>query len=539
MQIKANTHKLVGTVLLLACLMPFQGQSQSNAVAVSSLPGNNYLVGTTNLNPDDLVFYRYSDGVDQTAMSANANGQASVMRQFKSGSAKATAYIAPKNGPVGLATTDVNNSSCGSCSAPQIGLNNGEYIRIRNSSWNPYVDPAAPASMADTKTTPTFNTPVVPWFILPVTFKAPGSYSYAEIDIPSGMTIKGAIVKDIWKEMFLSQSLFTITDPDVASFLNNSPSKIRINMTSSYNREFNIYFIVASSTVVGQHSAFSAQVYNAYGQPQGSSSVLEIATTNHPHDPNELTGFQTAICEHVSSNPPLGYRVDFQNLGAGLAETVKVTVSLNSTIANGNSLEADNIHSSHTLSSFTKSAEELVFTFEGINLRGLDQDPQPGVESTRGWVEFSLTSKPCLNTNSGYFLTGAVVTFLGNQGNYVEYTPTNTLRQYLNDCVPDPLCTSDNRNSNREGIADFAPQCYPVPFQDQLFIKLPAATSDQKVEISMLDITGRKCLYDFAVAPANNEFSHSLNTVMLPSGLYAVIVKTDSGTESVFKVIKE
>lgn len=536
MHTKFHTCKLVMAVVLLAALNPFPGQSQTSSVAVTSLPANNYLIGTTNLNPDDLVFYRYSDGVDQTAMNANANSQASVMRQFKAGSAKVTAYIAPKNGPVGLATNDVNNSSCGSCSAPQIGLVTGEYVRIRNTSWNAYVDPAAPASMADNKTTPTFNTPTIPWFILPVTFKAPGPNSYVEIDIPTGMTVKGAIVKDIWKELFLSQSLFTITDPDVASFSNNSLSKVRINLTSSYNREFNVYFIIGSSTIVGQQSTFSAQLYNSNGVPLGGSSVLGITTTEHPHDPNFLTGFQTELCKYRSSNPQVGYRVDFQNLGAGLAETVQVQVSLNQNVLNGTSLSEANIHSSYPLTSFSTTSNTFTFTFQGINLSGLDQSPQPALDATKGWVEFSVDPRPCLNTNSAYFLADAIVTFTGNNGNYTENTPTNTLRQYLGDCIPDPLCSSDNRDLTEQPDV---PQCYPTPFQNELDVILPACNSDRKVEITMISMSGEKCIRQEVSVGANDAMNHILNTSALPSGLYVVRIHPNMGADSMFKVIKQ
>ena len=521
-----------GFLFLFSSTPNLHGQA---AITVNYLGNNNYKIGTTTLNPEDLVFYRFSDGYEMTNMAIAANSQAPVERKFRSNQVKVTAYIARKSGPIGIATGDIGNSNCSSCPVPAVGLVNGEFVRLRPSSWDPFIDPAVPASLSDNKTTPTFfNTPTQPWFLLPVTLKGPGLGAYSNISIPPGMTIKGALIKGIWKELFIQPNEQNLVEPDVKGFVYSNPTNIRINL-NSINNEFNVYLVVTSATVLGQQSVFSAQMFNSNGTPNGAPSQQILTTHQNPHDPNELTAFQDGTCHKVSSVEPLQYRVDFQNLGLGRADTVKVSVKLDQRIFDMQSLTSDLIHSSHALTSYSIQGDSVVFTFNNIYLAGMGQTPTPAVASTKGWVSFSMLTNSCIQAETGYFLTSAKVTFM--VPGFMETMETNNTRQYLWDCGVDPLCLMDGRNAAPEVQAPFEPKCYPTLFSDNLLVEVPAAAENGALSVTLRDLTGKACIARNYQTIAGDATREMFETTSLPAGLYLVHI-SNGKDNAVIKVIK-
>jgi hypothetical protein len=129
------------TLILISCLTGVQAQF-SYSVDIAQIPGTTtYTIGTNGLGTDDLVFYRFSDGFDMSAMKTSSNAKATVERRFKTGPIKVSAYIARKNGPVGFASNEMPIVSCATCALPWVGLGAGEVVRLRNTSWDAYIDP--------------------------------------------------------------------------------------------------------------------------------------------------------------------------------------------------------------------------------------------------------------------------------------------------------------------------------------------------------------------------------------------------------------
>jgi len=525
----------LATLFLISSL---SGVLAQPTIVVTTLPNSLYKISTTDLDANDLVFYRYSDGYDLSAMSTAVNPEASVTRKFKSAQVKVSAFVARKNGPIELTTGDIANASCANCPVPSAGLLPGEFIRVRPTSWSPFIEPEFPASLADIKTTPVCNTPGTPWFILPITIKAPSASTYLDLTIPSGMTIKGAVVKSIWKQLAISLVPFFITDADVQSFTYSSAGSLRINMTAAFGAEFNVYLIVESDTELGEESAFSAQLFNSGGSPLGAQSSTKTITHQNPHDPNTLSAFEPSTCGLRTDNTPLGYRVDFQNLGAGDAETVIVMVMIDPSVLDHLSLA--NIHSSHNITFHQTSANLVAFEFANINLTGLNRDPQPALEETKGWVEFSLETYDCLPL--GFFRTIASVTFIGNGGNFNETIGTNQTKQYIANCGPDPFCMSFLRNQEEgEDIApatSFITGCYPTVFEDVLHVNVLTFEDGGNMSLTLSDLTGRIYLKKSYQTSPNTEMREDLNTAGLPGGVYLVQVRQGTKT-AVFKVIKE
>jgi hypothetical protein len=526
-------------LFFVICLTGVHGQTPSSVV-VTPLPNNEYRITTTNLGTDDLVFYRFSDGFDMTATNGSASVNAPVNRKFKNGQAKVSALIARKNGPVSIATADVQNTNCSNCPLPLVGLTLGEYVRLRSTSWDAFIDPATPEPLLDDKAIPNYYTPSTPWFLLPITIKAPQANSYVTVSIPSNMTIKGALVKSIWQSVGIGQTFYTVSDPDVSSFLYPTASQFRIYLTSSFNSEFNIYLLVSSATLLGEQSTFCAQMYAPNGMPFGSCSTETILTRPKPHDPNDLVNFQDYTCRRQETNPPLRYHVDFQNTGAGTAESVDVKVAIDNQVLDASTLFA--ITSNAQVTSYEITNSYVLFHFNGINLLGTNQDPQPPLDATKAWVEFSQNTRYCLNPAYGKFNTLGFITFTGNNGTFHETMGTNKVTQWFADAqcpVFSPAC-GGNKLSETGTLTEPTTivKCYPSIFRDVLHVDIPATEETSAASIMVSDLTGKMWHQKYYHNVTDAEINESLSTSTLPAGMYIVHVKLGDAN-SVFKVIKE
>jgi hypothetical protein len=528
------------TALLFFTALLAEAGAQTSTVQVLSLPNNNYRISTTNLGLEDLVFYRFSDGYEMTAMSSSASIDAPVIRQFKNGNTKVSAYIARKNGPIGIATTNTNNTVCNMCLPPASNLVLGEHIKLRNTSWSPFTEPAIPELLTDEQTQPTFCvTPNIPWFIIPLTIKAPQPFCYATVNIPDHMTVKGIFVKNLWYNT-QPGSAFSFTDPDVSGILYNNSGVFRINLTSSFNTEFNVYLLVGTSTILGEISSFNAELHNPNGSSAGTSTTT-TATRRFPHDPNELTPFQQYTCSMTHNNPPLRYRIDFQNLGAGVAQNVKVKAVVNNTVLDPYTVS--NIAASHTLTSYESAPDNVLFTFNKIDLIGLDQNPAPPIGLTKGWLEFNLDTRRCFTQPYGnFFYTHGFVTFIGDNGNFSETIETNTGVQGINDmlCPPDPYCTGGKSpvTGTETPETDFATiKCYPSVFTDNINLEIPAMEESGDIQIILSDITGRTWRTLSYKIDAGTKYLETMAAPDVPTGMYLIHVRRGQHSAT-FKVIK-
>lgn len=512
-------------------------KAQEPVVIINYLGNDEYKFETTTLNPADKVFYRFHDGFDLSAISTAANQGAGVTRKFKSGQIKVSAFVARKSGPIGIATTTGPTVTCASCPLPYTGLAANEYVRIKGTSWSPFIDPSDPDQLLDDKTTPNNTTPDKPWFFLNVTLRAPSNNSYATLLIPQNMTVRGAIVNDFYAPISIGPNPIAVGQPNVSSYQHPTSNIFRVNMPTFTGVEFNIYLIVESSTVLGAASLFTAQTFNQGGAPVGASSSVKLTTTTNPHDPNKLTPLEPSICFNVMNQNPRHYRVDFLNIGAGIADNVGVRVALDSKIFDLSSVQ--NITSSSPVT-WSVVNNELVFFFQGINLQGLDQDPQPPLDAASGWVEFAVKIKDCVGPGMSQFIESiAYVTFYNTANNFEDTQATKYAKQTITDCsgAEGEECP-DGRSANQTWHQNGWVNCYPSLVQDQLVVKTDASANAADLQIQILELSGKQVFHQIYPVEPGQFFETTIQTGDLTPGMYFVHI-TRGNQQNTLKVIKQ
>lgn len=535
LSLRTQLSHLLGTLAFF--LLSIAGLSaQEPAVIINSLGNNEYRFETTTLDPADKVFYRFHDGFDLTAISTAANPNAGVNRKFKSGEIKVSAFVARKSGPIGIATNTGPTVTCPSCLVPYTGLSSNEYVRIKGTSWSPFIDPSDPDLLLDDKTIPNNITPDKPWFVLNVTLRAPSNNSYATLLIPQNMTVRGAIVNDIYRPISIGPNPIAVGHPNVSSFQHPNSNLFRVNMPTLTGVEFNIYLIVESSTVLGASSMFTAQTYNQSGTPVGPSSSTKLTTRTNPHDPNVLTAFEPSICFNVMNQNPRHYRVDFLNEGAGIADNVGVRVAIDPKI-----FDLSSIHNITSSSPVTWSVvnNELVFFFQGINLQGLDQDPQPPLDAASGWVEFAVEVKDCVGPGmSQYIESIAYVTFYNTANNFEDTQATKHAKQSITDCFSEGEQCPDGRSATQTEYLNGWVNCYPSLVQDQLVVKTDVSETTADLQIQILELSGKLVFNQAYPVEQGQFFETTIASDGLTPGMYFVQI-TRGNQQNVFKVIKQ
>jgi hypothetical protein len=266
-----------------------------------------------------------------------------------------------------------------------------------------------------------------------------------------------------------------------------------------------------------------------------------VLTRLNPHDPNHLSAFQDWFCGKTYDTPPLRYRVDFQNLGAGSAQTVKVKTLINKSIMDATTLAS--ITSSHTLTSSTSTSDYVEFTFDNINLRGVNSIPQPQISLTTGWVEYSMNPQHCVAYPPNlYYYTDAFVTFISHNGAFSETIQTNQVKQAVLDiCPDDPLCdaTSNKQATGTETLESTlsAVKCYPTIFHDMLHLAIPALEESSLINITLSDITGKTWRNLSFNIEAGTGYAETIETQDLPAGMYLIHLMRGQHATT-FKVIK-
>lgn len=569
----SKSIKRVLSAFLLISLFHVGLSAQQSAVSVkynapsSSSGSNEYTFYTEGLNAGDLVFYRFSDGYEISQMQTPVNSSAAVKRviTYANPNLSVSAYVARKGGPsnIVVGTTTIEGATFGTL--PNV-LSASQYIKLKGSSWRPFVDPAMPTVLTDNKTTPTFFTPNKPWFILSIALKTPLTGGYAEIIIPAGATVTGVLLKNQWISFNTSSPVFN-PDPHVINFT-NLPGKLKVDLNSaSSGQEFNLYLVLETSTKIGDDLFFESSIYaqgNGGLHTKHSSHSMSLTTVKNPHDPNALNAFEDEICPGQSVAQDLRYRVDFQNMGAGEATNVSVKVTFDPKIVADP--QPSLLEFSHPISSTTTSTihpATLTINFNGIDLQGLNNYPQPLYDETRGWVEFTVHSVPCINTSSsidpygigihtqqtldalaGINATYAEITFENPSNSFSETIQTGFSIQHLREsCEPDPACGRPREraqfiNDNSVDLSETsAPVCYPSPVEDRLEVQIPMVNENGIMNVSVRDLNGIEHTSQMFNMSGGQAFQCSLETQNLIPGMYLVYL-SQGKTQFVKKIIK-
>jgi len=522
-------------------------QSQTPEILVSSI-GNVHTFTTTNLAADDLVFYRFSDGYHKVGQqSAGIIGTASgaaVSRSFPGstippGAPSVVGYVARKNGPLLFAHVKSGQppiQQCSGCQPPVFGLSAAQPVRL-SSSWMPSTSPVN--VLTDNTTTPAFISPNVPWLLLAVTIKVPAGVTPEKVvvNVPGSLQAVKAIVED-------KCGVGVNVGNTYVNAVNISPNSQTVDIllnANAPNDEFNVYLVVKNMSPQLGEKVFSATLFDNRPMAVWSTS-LRLPTRTWPHDPNALSAFEDVVCKKTFLPQLLGFRVDFQNVGKGVAEDVMVRVNINSDILDYSTvagIETSDNFTGTMITTFTDNT--LIFKLPGINLPGVEQAPPvEDLQETTGWIKFLIQPKDCIPEGPDFY-TDSEITFFAHEEPLAPIR-TNSVRHTRGgkDCTENKYCDLTDPTEPRSTGADvaiFAPRCYPTLFTDRLTIETPVAAENQPLTLVVSDLTGKQWIEKSWPVNSGEIFRQELETSRLPEGVYLVHFIQGAQT-AVYKILK-
>jgi hypothetical protein len=99
--------------------------------------------------------------------------------------------------------------------------------------------------------------------------------------------------------------------------------------------------------------------------------------------------------------------------------------------------------------------------------------------------------------------------------------------------IIDRIFYNGNLQANKTALAETTSQdlytVYPNPTLSELFIQ-STNTGSKPVQVSVIDITGREVI--------KQDFTSRLNTSMLQTGIYSLVIKHADKSTAVFKIVK-
>ena len=271
-------------------------------------------------------------------------------------------------------------------------------------------------------------------------------------------------------------------------------------------KAFNVMFSIDSFAIAHTPICFTANVTPDTGDNNLSNNTLHycIAVIT-PHDPNEKEVYPSDSISESSSW--LTYTIRFQNTGTASAINVRVTDTLDNSLAPSTfQLLA---YSAKNLTQLFDNA--VVFNFPNINL----PDSATSDSASRGYVQYKIKLKDNLpigtqiqNTADIYFdLNPAIVT----------NTTTNTIT------LPSGITT----------VADeLTMRLYPNPAKDYVIVETGQSAIGGLLQV--FDITGRE-LTKFQISYSKFQ----IPTTTFSGGVYFVKVSDSSGQSAVRKFVVE
>ena len=536
-------------------LMTAVVQSQTPEILVNVIGnGPEHTFTTTNLGSQDRVFYRFSDGYfmegQQATLPSGSPGTpppmapgAQVTRVFPNTATppSVVGYVARKNGPLLFAHVKPGEppiQQCSGCQPPVLGLSAAQPVRLK-SSWMPFTSPVD--ILTDNTTSPMpFISPDVPWLLLAVTIKVPAGVSPEKVtvNLPGSLQAVKAIVEDKWGD---GQAVAN-TYVHAVNISPNNPTVDIFIKANAPNNEFNVYLVVKSESPQLGEKVFSATFFEKGLIAKGSTN-LRLPTRTWPHDPNALSAFEDFVCKRTYLPQLLGFWVDFQNVGKGVAEDVMVRVNINSDILDYSTvagIETSDNFTGTMITTFTDNT--LIFKLPGINLPGVDQAPPvEDLQETTGWIKFLIQPKDCIPEGPDFY-TDSEITFFAHEE---PLAPIRTNRVIHTrggrDCIENKYCDltdpTEPRSTGGADAATFAPRCYPTLFTDRLTIETPVAAENQPLTLVVSDLTGKQWIEKSWPVNSGEIFRQELETSRLPEGVYLVHFIQGAQT-AVYKILK-
>jgi len=238
--------------------------------------------------------------------------------------------------------------------------------------------------------------------------------------------------------------------------------------------------------------------------------------SQNPHDPNDKTVDQKAICANNAIQQALDYTVTFQNEGNGYADIVVIDDLLDQ-LLDHESLSISS--SSHEVTKAEVEENRLRIVFEGIDLPGLNQvAPHTFLDNqTKGWVKFKLLTENCLDQGDK-ILNQASIVFSTEDPILTNIAETQVIDK-RDACEEFEECEGDIITS------DDVIKASPNPFKE--FIKIELLDEDlQDFHISIKDQNGSDMWSVFSNEIESDEIT--IETYDWKEGLYVIILTNDS-----------
>jgi len=258
-----------------------------------------------------------------------------------------------------------------------------------------------------------------------------------------------------------------------------------------------INFVVAMPPIADLGDQLSFTVSCTSNQPDNNpdNNIMSFfQPVVNSFDPNDIAVLEGPVIPQEQADDWLHYIVRFENTGTAEAVNVRVENTL-SDLLNWNTLAIEG--SSHPVVT-NWQGNLATFRFDNINLPATSQD----AVSSHGWVAYRV--KPGAN-----FVQGTTIE--NNAHIYFDFNAgvmTNTVTTELA-----PLSIADPK------AGKFV--LYPNPAGE--FIRVTSTNTPS--EITVYDITGRR----MPVSTRQEGTETLVNTAPLPSGVYTVKIRTESG----------
>ncbi|MFK8004935.1 MAG: T9SS type A sorting domain-containing protein [Saprospiraceae bacterium] len=523
-----------------------------------------YTFTITDVESEDLIYFRFSDGNHMTTMVPDDGTSVSVERQFYNiGDYEVKAYVAKKGGTLGITSNTQGISTytdCTSCLPPLIGMGSEQNLLL-STSWNSFFLEGIGGEIESFEdeitamTTPTDES----WFFLNTTLQKTSALldgSVLRIYFPHiEYDIQGVIINNKWIEFtnYESETSYFPENFDLVSeVVHNPDGRVDFSLEREIQFQENIYLIVKGEPASFEDELFfSAELVKQRKKNQLTvieQNYLAIKPTQQPHDPNNIASEtpDNSCLEDINT-----YHVNFQNLGEGYASIVDVEVFIDDVFLN--TLSLDNIETSHPdflESSVQITPNSLKFRFNNINLPGVTQNIPTTYpyNSTMGWIKFDLALHDCLPQiplTMDWINTTGTIYFYGS-GTFIQETPMNILQHKPPCQFPCTLGRVDNGSdlisipNNGVSFLDedipFEISGYPTIVNDEYFIKTSNLEKGSSLHLDVVDLSG-KVWQTKNIQIENLNSEESIDISKLPSGVYFVKIEYNQSV-NILKLIK-
>ncbi|MEO1260885.1 MAG: T9SS type A sorting domain-containing protein [Bacteroidota bacterium] len=566
---------LVPYLFLALFAVPLNGQT----LHVTQLNGHTMGFYVTGIADQDLVYYRFSDGYYTVKVADEIENPDAMVKRSSSEPLLVSAYVAKKNGPIKYAGAVSTENTSSNGTIPDVLMGDDNLLRV-STSWSPFFETGGIEDFSDNSLLPPLQIPGgQSWYFLNLTVQNPNP----DTDFPGEIrleyennvfTIENALfgqrqIKSDNDGMFPFTTITSLNGVTDIWSVDETTLRVGVNIPAGV-KQVHVQLVVSGVPSQGFSSMLKAGLFDDKNV-RLDKDELDLVANAYPYDPNGIMGYNTfrKICAYSDEVESLRFRAYFQNEGKGDAIRVAVNVRINPDVLDGYSV--DNIKSSHPTPTFEydQAAGILTFGFLDINLPGLQAEPAPLLQDTKGWVDFTINTNECIE-GEGCFLTTGEVIFYGIN-DFIQITPFETeVKHYVAKCnettsctvpvvIPQITCEEDDSGPNVDTDLDFHDpiipfiddngdlstggqprplivSSLPTVFGNSFNVKIQTEHDDEPVTIMITNLVGAPIFYQNQMLPALYEATFWASD--WEPGMYLLTARQGTEIETI-KIIKQ